>query len=122
MRLQPIVTACLLAGIALLFHAFRLTAPPVTPEEAVFNRQAQTIRAGATPLFFHASDVWLQPAAVYANAAMAALGGDDASGRVASAIAAAINVGLVFLIAQLVTGRAWVGIVAAGILLLTPSH
>jgi hypothetical protein len=122
MRLKPIVAACVLAGIALLVHAFRLTATPITPEEAEFNRQAHSIRAGATPLFFHAGDIWLQPAAVYANAAVATIGGDDVSGRVASAIAASINVGLVFLIAQLVTGRAWVGIVAGGILLLTPAH
>ena len=123
MRLQPIVTACLLAGLTLLLYGFRLTASPVTPEESAFNTQAQTLRAGATPLFFHLRDEhWLQPLAVYANAAMRAVGGDDMAGRIASAAIGAANVGLVFLIAHLVTGRAWIGIVSALLLIATPAH
>lgn len=123
MRLKPIVTACVLAGIALLLYGFRLGAAPLTSEESGFNQQALSIRIGATPLFFHVQgEAWLQPAAVYANAAMAALGGDDVSGRAASAIAGAINVALVFLITHLITGRQWAGVIAALILLLTPAH
>ena len=53
MRLRPIATACVLAGITLLLYAFRLSAPPLTPTESVFNTQAQSIRGGHTPLFFH---------------------------------------------------------------------
>ena len=43
------------------------------------------------------------------------------SGRLASAIAGALSVALVFLIAHEITGRAWVGILAALILMLTPA-
>ena len=71
MRPQPIVTACLLAGLTLLLYGFRLTAAPVTAEESAFNNAAQNVHAGATPLFFHVRDEhWLQPLAVYANAVM----------------------------------------------------
>ena len=60
--------------------------------------------------------------AVYANRAMRAAGGDDMAGRIASAALGAADVGLVFLIAHLVTGRAWIGIVAALLLMATPAH
>jgi 4-amino-4-deoxy-L-arabinose transferase-like glycosyltransferase len=123
MRLKPTVTACALAAITLLLYAFRLTAPPITPDELAFNTRAQSIRAGSTPLFFHVRDErWLQPAAVYANAALRLAGGDDVSGRIASAILGAVNVALVFLIAHLITGRTWVGVIASVILMLTPAH
>jgi hypothetical protein len=123
MRLQPTVTACLLAAMALLLYAFRLTAAPITPDEAAFNTRAQSIRASSTPLFFHVQgERWLQPAAVYANATARVAGGDDVSGRFASAIVGAANVALVFLIAHLITGRAWVAVIAALILMLTPAH
>jgi hypothetical protein len=123
MRLQPIVTACVLAGITLLLYAFHLTTAPLTLEESAFNRQAQSIRIGATPLFVPAgAEAFLQPIPVYANAALRAIGGDEFSGRIVSVVAAALNVALVFLIALLVTGRAWVGLIAAAILMLTPGH
>ena len=105
MRLQPIVTACLLAGITLLLYAFRLSAAPLTTEESAFNNRAQSIRAGTPPLFFHLRDEhWLQPIGVYANAAVRAIGGDDVSGRIASVVVGAIDVALVFLIAHLIDG------------------
>lgn len=123
MRLRPIATACVLAGVTLLLYAFRLSAAPITPDEAVFNAQARSIGAGATPMFFHVRDEqWLQPLAVYANAAAGAAGGGDMSGRIVSAVAGAISVALVFLIAQLLTDRAWIGIVAALLLMATPAH
>ena len=123
MRLQPTVTACLLAAVALLLYAYRLTAAPITPDEAAFTARAQSIRAGSTPLFFHVQDErWLQPAAVYATAAAHTAGGDDVSGRFVSAIAGAADVALVFLIVHLITGRAWVAAIAALLLMLTPAH
>jgi hypothetical protein len=123
MRLQPIATACVLAGIALLLDAFHLSAAPLTLEESAFNREAQSIRVGAAPLFFSTgAEAFLQPIPVYANAVIRVIGGDDISGRIASVIAGAINVALVFLIAHLITGRAWVGVIAAAILMLTPAH
>ena len=123
MRLRPIATACVLAGFTLLLYAFRLSAPPLTLEESVINSQAESIRVGNTPLFFHIGDEhWLQPVAVYANAAMRAIGGDDVSGRIASAVAGALGVALVFLIAQAINGRAWVSVVAALMLMLTPAY
>jgi 4-amino-4-deoxy-L-arabinose transferase-like glycosyltransferase len=123
MRLRPIATACVLAGIALLIYAFRLSAAPLSPAEVLFNAQAETGSAANTPLFFHAGDAhWLQPAAVYANAAARAIGGEELSGRIASALAGAISVALVFLIADAVTGLTWISIVAAVFLILTPAY
>jgi hypothetical protein len=123
MRLQPNVTASVLAVLTLLLYGFRLTAAPVTAGESAFSTSAQTIRAGATPLFFHLREEhWLQPLAVYANAAMRALGGDDIAGRIASAALGAANVGLAFLIAHFVTGRIWIGVVTALVLMATPVH
>ncbi len=123
MRLRPIATACVLAVLTLLLYAFRLSAPAPGAAELIFNSQAQAIRAGHTPLFFHVRDEhWLQPIAPYANAAVRAIGGDDLSGRLASAAAAAVGVALVFLIAYDITGRAWPGVLAALTLLLTPAY
>jgi hypothetical protein len=123
MRPQPIVTACLLAGMALLLYGFRVSVRPLTPEESAFNNRAQAVHVGATPLFFRTgAEAFLQPIPVYANAMVRAIGGDDVSGRIASAIAGAIDVALVFMIAHLITGRVLVGILAAGILMLTPAH
>ena len=123
MRLQPTVTACLLAALTLLLYAFRLTTPPISPDEAAFNARAATVRPGATPLFFRVNDDrWLQPAAVYANAAVGTAGGDDQSGRFASVLLGASDVALVFSIAHLLSGRAWVGMIAAVVLMLTPAH
>jgi hypothetical protein len=123
MRLRPVVTACLLAGTALLLYAFHVSVAPLTPQEAAFNTHGQSIRGGWTPLFFRVDDgQWLQPIGVYANAAVHAIGGDEISGRVASIVAAAINVGLVFLIAHLASGRILVGALAAAMLMFTPAH
>src|SRR6188768_406698 len=44
------------------------------------------------------------------------------SGRIASAIMGAADVGLVFLIAHLISRRAWVGIAGALVLMFTPAH
>jgi hypothetical protein len=123
MPLRPIATAGLLAALAVLLYGFGLGATPLTPAETIFNTQAQSIRVGSLPVFFHAQgEHWLQPIAVYANAAVRAAGGGAMSGRIASSIAGAVSVGLIFLIAHLVTRRVWVGIAAALILMLTPAH
>lgn len=123
MRLQPIVTACVLAGITLLLYAFHVSVPPLTPQETVFNTQAQSIAGTAPRLFFHVQDDrWVQPLAVYANAAVRVAGGDDMSGRLASVLAGAIDVALVFLVAQVMTGRTWIGVVAAIVLMFSPAH
>ena len=88
MRLQPIVTACLLAGLTLAALRLSIDRGAAHSRRIDFNDSAQTVRAGATPLFFHVRDEhWLQPLAIYANAAMRAVGGDDMSGRIASAVA-----------------------------------
>ncbi|MBY0495483.1 MAG: glycosyltransferase family 39 protein [Cyanobacteria bacterium] len=117
------VIASLLFGVALLLYAFHLRAAPLTADEAAFNTHGESIRAGWSPMFFRVrDDHWLQPAAVYANAALRRAGGADVSGRFASATIGAIDVALVFLIAHLVTGRTWLGVIAAAILMLTPAH
>ncbi len=117
------LTACVLAGMTLLFYAFHLSAAPLTTDESIFNDRGQSLRAGPPPLFFHVRDEhWRQPIGVYINAAVRAIGGDDMSGRIASVVVGAINVALVFLIAHLLTGRALVGTFAAAILMFTPAH
>ena len=123
MRLRPIATACVLAGITLLLHGYRLTLAPVTPTESVFNAQSRAVRSGTTPVFFHLSgEHWLQPLPVYTNTAARAIGGDDVSGRVVSAVTSAVCVALLFLIAQEITGLAWVAVVASVILMVTPAY
>ena len=123
MRLRPIVIAGVLAGIALLIYAFHLNQAPLTPDEAAFNTHGQSIRAGWTPAYFRVrDDHWLQPAGVYANALMQRAGGGEVSGRFASAVLGAIGVGLVFLIANLMTGRWWIAAIGAVVLMLTPAH
>jgi hypothetical protein len=123
MRLQPIVTACLLAGMTVLFYGFHLGAAPRTPDEIAITAQADTVRVGATPLFFHVNDEhWLQPLAVYATAAVRASGGGDLSGRIVSVVAGATDVALIFLITQMLTARSWVGVIAAVLLIVTPAH
>src|SRR5215204_1180246 len=109
MSLRPIATAGVLATLAFLLYGLGLAAAPLTPEEASFNTQARSIRADSLPLFFHADgEHWLQPIAIYANAAVRAAGGGVMSGRIASAIAGAASVGLIFLIAHLITKRVWI--------------
>jgi hypothetical protein len=123
MRLQPIVTACLLAGMTLLFYGFHLGAAPRTADEAAFAQQARSVTLGSAPLFFHVKDdQWLQPLGVYAQRAVQAVGGDDLSGRIVSVIAGAIDIALIFLIAQLITMRSWIGVAGAVLLMLTPAH
>lgn len=122
MRLRPLATACVLAVITLLLYAFRLSGPPLSSAESTFNAQAQSIDAGHTPLFFHAGgEQWLQPIAVYANAAMRIAGGDEVSGRLASTLAAAIGVAMTCLIAWEITGSLWLSVLAALSLTLTPA-
>ena len=121
MRLQPIITACLLAGVTLLLYGFRIAAEPLSAEETIFVEQARSV-GPSTPLFFHVRDErWLQPIAVYAQALVRVAGAGDMSGRIASAIAAAANVALVFAVVRL-AGREWIAIAAALLLLLTPAH
>ena len=121
MRLQPIITACLLAGVTLLLYGFRIAAEPLSAEETVFVEQARTL-GQSTPLFFHVRDErWLQPIAVYAQALARVVGAGDMSGRIASTIAGAANVALVFAVVRL-AAREWIAIAAALLLLMTPAH
>jgi 4-amino-4-deoxy-L-arabinose transferase-like glycosyltransferase len=122
MRPRPIATACVLAGLTLLLYAFRIAEAPISPAESVFNTEAQSVRAANTPVFFHADgERWLQPIAVYANAAMRTLGGEELSGRLVSLIAAALSVAMVFLLAIEISGRTWTSALAALLLMLTPA-
>jgi 4-amino-4-deoxy-L-arabinose transferase-like glycosyltransferase len=121
MRPQPIITACLLAGVTLLLYGFRIADAPLSPEEAIFVAQARSI-GQSSPLFFHVGDErWLQPIAVYAHGLMRAAGAGDAGGRVASAIVGAVNVALVFAVVR-TAAPAWIAVAAALLLLLTPAH
>src|SRR5690349_17317353 len=122
MRLKPILAAGILAGVGLLLAGYFLGTGEPTAAELPFNRQAQSVRGGNTPLFFHAGgETWLQPIAVYANAAVRVAAGPT-SGRVASAIAGAVDIGLVFLIAHLIAGTAWAAFGASLVLMVTPAH
>src|SRR5215212_1742939 len=100
MRLQPIVTASLLASITLLLYGFRLSTPPLTADETVVLQQA---RSGHGPILFHvADDRWLQPAAVYATKAVDAVAASNLSGRIAAVIVAALDIVLMFYCGRLI--------------------
>jgi 4-amino-4-deoxy-L-arabinose transferase-like glycosyltransferase len=121
MRLQPIITACLLAGVTLLLYGFRIADAPLSVEETVFAAQAQTLDH-SRGLFFHVQgEQWLQPIAVYAQALTRAVGAGDMGGRIASTIAGAVDVALVFAVVR-IAGREWIAVAAALLLLLTPAH
>lgn len=123
MRPQPIVAALLLAGISILVAAYYLRTPTPTAQEVTFNMHAQSVLNGKPAMFFHtAGDQWLQPLAVYLNAAVRAVSPRATSGRIVSAVAGGVNVALVVLIVVLITERIWVAIAAGAILILTPSH
>jgi len=121
MPLRPFITACVLAGVALASYTFHLTSTPLSAAETVFAQQAQHALA-SHPLMFHvADDRWLQPVAVYASALVRAVGGGDYSGRIASAVAGALDVALLFGVMRLVASYR-VAVVAALVLLGTPAH
>ena len=123
MRLKPLVAASVLAGVYFAFTVFVISGLPhdlVIEAEAPFNAQAQSVWRANTPLFFHAGgETWLQPVAVYSNAALHAIA---SPGRVASAIVGAVDVALVFLIAHAIGGTGWAAFAAAITLVFTLGH
>lgn len=125
MRLKPIITACVLAGLSvpiLLFSLGRADAGPATAGAVAIRDQARAVLQGKPSLFFHvAGETWLQPVGVYANALMQAAGA-GAPGQFASVAAASVNVGLVFLITHAIVGSTIPAIVAAIVLLFTPGQ
>ena len=104
--------------------------PPLSAGEEVVVAQARSLASsgrdmsGRTiPLFFQiAEDAWLQPVAVYASAALIALGSDgDASARFASVQVTTASAVLMYLVALRVLRREWLAIATAAILALTPA-
>src|SRR6187397_2039801 len=123
MRLKPIIAASVLALAGLLLAGYFMGTGEPTPQELLFNRQAQSALSGNTPRFFHAGgDTWLQPIAVYANAAVRAASAGTTAGRIVSAVVGAMDIALVFLIAQAIAGTAWAAFAAGLTLLFTPGH
>lgn len=123
MRLKPILAAGVLAGVGLLLAGYFLRTGAPNPVEQPFNQQAQSVLSGHTPLFFQAgTETWLQPIAVYANAAARAASAGPTAGRIASAIVGAIDISLVFMIAFMIAGTWWAAFGAAFVLLITPAH
>jgi hypothetical protein len=123
MRLKPNLAAWVMAGVGLLLAVYFLRTGEPTAQEIPFNAQAQSVLGGNTPLFFHAGgDTWLQPIAVYANAAFRAASAGATAGRIASAIAGSIDIALVFLVAYAIAGTAWAAFAAALVLLVTTGH
>lgn len=127
MPLRPVVTACLLAGVTLLLYGFRLAVPPVGADEAVVLHEARLQHDDAdgsrTPLFFRVNEErWLLPIPVYATATVRALGGGEASARLATVIVAALDVALLWLCARMVFGADLPSLGAAALLLLMPAH
>src|SRR6476620_92685 len=113
MRLKPLVAAGLLALPALLLSGYFIGTGEPTAQQVPFNAQAQTVLRGNTPLFFHAGgERWLQPIAVYANAAVRVASAGPTAGRISSAIVGALDIALVFLIAQAIAGTAWAAFAA----------
>jgi hypothetical protein len=122
MPLRPIATACVLAGVTLLLYGFRLGHAPLGAAEAIQLQQALTATASPS-LFFHVSgETWLQPLGVYATALVHTLGTGDAAGRLVSVVAGAIDVALAFVAVRMITGRDWIAVAGAFLLLITPAH
>ena len=123
MSLRPIVVASLIAFVGFALAGYSLGTGEPTPQEIPFNAQAQSVLRGNTPLFFHAGgETWLQPMAVYANAALRAISFGPTSGRMVSAILGAADLLLVFLIAHAIAGTGWASLTAGLVLLATPGH
>jgi hypothetical protein len=123
MRLPPTLTAWILAGAALIGVLVVRPAPELNPENLAFAEQAQRVRRGETPLFFHVrGETWLPPLPVYLTALTETVTGPIRGGQTAGAIAGAINIALVFLIAHSITGRVAAAFAAALTLLLTGGH
>jgi hypothetical protein len=122
MRLRPATAACVLAGISLLVSALFIAGISDSPDldERRLITQAQSVRPGNTPLFFHAGgEAWLQPIPVYAAVVLLRTSADARlPGRYAGAIGAAVTVVCVFLIAHATAGTA-AGLTAASALLLS---
>jgi len=128
--------ALLVLGIVcavVLVYARRLDVSPPTlhPDEAAAVRQAASIahtgrdlEGRRFPLFVHLRDnVWTQPLAVYFTALLLPIVGSSASGvRVPSAIIAALDVALIYLLAGRLFGRASLAWLGAALLALAPLH
>ncbi len=127
--------------IATLLYFRNLGSAPLNigVDEARFTVHAQSLSAtsrdidGARlPLFFHiinplspdnGSDIWWQPMLFYLVAAVFRVAPvSEAAVRLPIACIALLNVWLIGQVARRLFGNGWYGVVAAGILALTPAH
>jgi hypothetical protein len=118
-RVQPVLTACLLALATAIFYGLALSRQPVGRDEARIVSAAQQPIAG---VLVNAGDRWLQPLPVFATKAAHLVRPGFHAGRWASVAISAINVGLMFLVAWRIFGSQISALAAAVILVFTPAH
>jgi 4-amino-4-deoxy-L-arabinose transferase-like glycosyltransferase len=130
-RLRSIVTAGAIAGVTLLLYATRLgPPPPLSPDEAAFYAQAQSVASNGrdtagrrAPLFFRVSDeLWLQPIPVYSTAAVLAVTSTGEWGaRFSTVRTAVLGAVLIYLIARRLFRREWLAIACSALFVATPA-
>ena len=129
LRLRTIVTGASLAALAFLLYSIQIGRAPLSVDEIQWLQQAQAITttgrdlAGRrTPLFPQvAGEHWQQPIAVYAAAVMTAVATPPVASRLASALAAATSVGLLYLLLARIYPEGWVPLMATMLFAGTPA-
>ncbi len=120
-RYQTVATVGLLALLTVSSYGLRLARPAPLPAEGALQAAARSLET--FPVFIQSGEAWAQPVAIYASAlGRGLIPGSSHPGRWAAAAVAALNVGLIFFIGRRLTGRYWMGVVAAMLLALTPAH
>ena len=118
-RLRPEITACLLALATSIFYGLALSRQPVGRDEARIVSAAQQPITG---VLINAGDRWLQPIPVVATKAAHVVRPGFHAGRWASVAIAAIDAGLMFLVAWRIFGSQIPALAAALTLVFTPAH
>ena len=121
-RLRPVATACLLALATSIFYGLALGRQPIGPDEARVVSQAQQPIEGVPPVVINTGDRWLQPINVYATKLAHVVRPGFFAGRWASVMVAAIDAGLVFMVAWRVFGGYIAALAAALVLIFMPAH
>jgi hypothetical protein len=121
-RLRPVATACLLALATSIFYGLALGRQPIGRDEARVVSQAQQPIEGVPPVVINAGDRWLQPLNVYATRLAHVVRPGFFAGRWASVIVAAMNAGLIFMVAWRVFGGHIAALAAALVLIFMPAH
>ncbi len=122
-RLRTIGVASLIAAVGFAVYAAASGTALPSPGELELLQQAAGLHEGRLRLFFQVADErWLQPIPVYLTALAALVAPAGSAARYATAAAGAIDVALMFVLAQRLFPRRLIPLGAALLLLVTPAH